>query len=467
MPMIKEGNRICRRTYIFITGELSAPLLVGSGEDEQTDMDVILDERGRPFIPGSALAGALRRYLSETSGDVAANYVFGDPVNGEKSPSSTGIGRQSRLFVYDTELNTPKLCYRDGVRLDGFKTVEDKAKYTMQAVERGAGYTIRLELMEREDDIATEAEKLSAADSMGQIRTLIAGLHYGEITLGAKSHRGFGRLCVRDVRIKQFDMTQKESQLAWLDWDWKHKDAFYGAERWDLKQIPDTIKQMEHCLCVPLKIKNTIMIRSYPEDDCGKGVLPDYVQLKSAGKAVIPGTGWMGAIRGRLGTILQDMGIAGDQEAAQKKLETILGSWSAEQALLASTVKVEESILEGGYVLPITRNAIDRFTGGTVRGALYTSEPWVGGHTELALRWPCRLGKVSSDTICGLLLWVISDLQNGLLAVGGETAAGRGIFENNGAVKLDGETIDDSKSYYKAAMDWCKCIGQVGTGGIK
>ena len=467
MSMLQAGNRICMRTYILIAGELSAPLLVGSGEEEETNMDVILDERGKPFIPGSALAGPLRRYLSEASGDAAANYVFGDSVNGEKSSSSPKIGRQSRLLVYDTELNTPKLCHRDGVRLDGFKTAEDKAKYSMQVVERGAGYTIRLELVEREDDLAAEAEKLSVVDGMEQIRTLIAGLYRGEITLGAKSRRGFGSLGVWDVRIKQFDMTQRESHLAWLDWDWEHQDAFGGAERWDPQQLADTIKVMGHRLCVPLKVKNTIMIRRYPESDCLDWVLPDYVQLKSAGKAVIPGTGWLGAIRGRLTAILQDMGIAEDQEATQKKLEPILGSWSTEQVLLASTVKVEESVLKGGYALPITRNAIDRFTGGTVRGALYTGEPWVGGHTELVLRWPCRLEKALSDAICGLLLWVVSDLQNGLLAVGGETAVGRGIFKQDGAIKLDGETLNDSKSYYKAAMDWCECASQLRIGGTK
>ena len=465
MPEFKEGNRVCRRSYIRIEGELASPLLAGSGEDNLTDMDVILDEKGLPFIPGSTLAGASRQHLAEVSGNEAANYLFGGPRAGRESRVSIEDDRQSRLFVYDTKLVGARLCKRDGVRLDEFKTAEDKAKYEMQIVERGAGYVIRLEFVEREDDLkwseaTVPAERLGAVDGMQHIRTLLTGLNRGEVTLGAKSRRGFGRLNVQAVRVKQFEMTKPEEHLAWLDWDWINEDAFDGAEIWDLKQIEDTIKQNDHCLRVPLKVRNTIMIRKYVGESPYGSVLPDYVQLKSAGKAVVPGTSWMGAIRARLETILRNINRTTGREEIQRKLEPVFGTWSAEckteQTLLASVVKVEESLLQEGYGLPLTRNAIDRFTGGTVQGALYTGIPWVGGHTELVLRWPCKLDKVLSDGICGLLLWAVSDLQSGLLAVGGETAVGRGTFEAAGDITLDGNLINDRKLYYKAAMNWCK-----------
>lgn len=464
MEKLTTGNRICRRTYILIVGELSAPLLVGSGEEEESDRDVILDERGKPFLPGSALAGALRRYLVETSGTEAANYIFGGPVKGDEGSSSTKIEFQSRLWVYDMELEGAKLGRREGVRLNEFKTAVEEAKYTVQVVERGAGYRMRLELVEREDDLAAKDDTSGAGDGLDQIRILLAGLCRGEITLGAKSRRGFGSLSVRDICLKQFDITQKEAQLAWLDWDWEHPDAFDGTERWDPKQLGESTQELRHCLCVPLKVKHTLMIRKYSANDCPEGIMPDYMQLKSGEKAVIPGTGWLGAIRSRLAALLiQELGIAKDWEAAQKRLEPILGSWSSEGGGLASAVRVAESVLEGGQALLVTRNAIDRFTGGTVRGALYSGEPWVSGRTELVLSWPRRLPEgLSSEAICGLLLWVIADLQNGLLAVGGETAVGRGIFEQDGALKLNGEALKDYKPYYKAAVDWCQSVGQPG-----
>ena len=43
------------------------------------------------------------------------------------------------------------------------------------------------------------------------------------------------------------------------------------------------------------------------------------------------------------------------------------------------------------------------------------------------------------DWIIGILLLAVKDLQNGFLAVGGQTSIGRGIFEANGTLKIDGE----------------------------
>lgn len=46
----------------------------------------------------------------------------------------------------------------------------------------------------------------------------------------------------------------------------------------------------------------------------------------------------------------------------------------------------------------------------------------------------------------GLLLLAVEDMRNGLLAVGGATAIGRGIFNGNGPVLLDGEELDIHKT---------------------
>ena len=41
--------------------------------------------------------------------------------------------------------------------------------------------------------------------------------------------------------------------------------------------------------------------------------------------------------------------------------------------------------------------------------------------------------------IMGLLLMALKDMQNGFLAVGGQTAIGRGVFSANGPILIDGE----------------------------
>ena len=72
-------------------------------------------------------------------------------------------------------------------------------------------------------------------------------------------------------------------------------------------------------------------------------------------------------------------------------------------------------------------------------GSLYTENTYVDG--TLNVRIDVRKGNDPQDEawILGMLLLVLKDLQNGLLAVGGQTAIGRGIFSANGPITIDGE----------------------------
>lgn len=87
----------------------------------------------------------------------------------------------------------------------------------------------------------------------------------------------------------------------------------------------------------------------------------------------------------------------------------------------------------------MVRTGVSRFESAVKRGALYKETTYVNG--TLMLEIAVRKDEEWSQEkwILGLLLLVIKDLQNGLLAVGGETAIGRGIFSENGSILIDGE----------------------------
>ena len=72
----------------------------------------------------------------------------------------------------------------------------------------------------------------------------------------------------------------------------------------------------------------------------------------------------------------------------------------------------------------ITRNSIDRYTCGTNDGALYTEETVYHGNTELNI----LITKGQNREVYSALMAVIADLDNGLLAVGGLSSIGRGLF---------------------------------------
>ena len=47
--------------------KLCSPAIIGSGVDELTDLDILLDGEGRPFIPASSLVGVLRHIVGDNS----------------------------------------------------------------------------------------------------------------------------------------------------------------------------------------------------------------------------------------------------------------------------------------------------------------------------------------------------------------------------------------------------------------
>ena len=376
--------------------------------------------------------------------------------------SDRDIMCQSPLTVYDVPLDG-QIVYRDGVRLNERKTAADQAKYRMQVVQQGGPFVMRLSLVRRES---------VEVDPLPTLKAVLAGIGRGDCRVGARSHRGFGRLAIDKARFRKFDFAEDKGRQfrEWLDLDFHEPTAFTDCiNEYDsiLKHESDPF----HRLAVPLKIEGTLMIRSYSVS-FGDRQTPDYAQLQTEKTAVIPGSTWMGALRGRIASLVASMAeISWDE--AQEKISPFFGTWKedADKGLLASPVWVEESIVAGGHALPTTRTSIDRFTGGVMSGRLYTEALWVGGDTELCLCWP--KSDKNSDSICGLLLWAIADLIHGLLAVGGETAVGRGIVSPRGEVKLDGAAVfgEDglpngaAEVYFRQAEEWSMKGGDRYEGG--
>lgn len=454
-----NGNPIRFRTCIRLEGKLAAPLLAGSGEQTYSDNDTLTDYSGKPFVSGSALAGAFRhqlekRYLEQSE---VIHALFG------KSE------RQSSLHIYAMELSGANLSIRDGVKLDSFKTAVAQAKFDAQVVDRGANWTMRLEWIIREND--QEVEKTEAL-----LCQLMDDLFEGMVTIGARTTRGYGKIIAEKAAIAHFNYQWKEDAESWLDWSW---DGQFEEVNWGVgksaffkERQHIVLKKHENCLRVPLLLANTMMIRNYKKfgekkdtEDFKLESQPDYEHMKAADVPIIPGTAWAGAIRSRIYSILLTQ-FSLEQQQAKSLIEKLFGTWldagQPKSVLQASRVRFEEAVITGGKCLSVTRNAIDRFTSGVIDGALYTGEPWVEGETELVIRWSNE-GELSTNAILGMLLWAVEDIKAGFLAIGGETSVGRGIFEEKPgkSITLNGMVLTDEKLYYQEAAEvikeWLHC----------
>ena len=98
----------------------------------------------------------------------------------------------------------------------------------------------------------------------------------------------------------------------------------------------------------------------------------------------------------------------------------------------ASKIIFNESVLEGGEMMCITRNAIDRFTGGTCDKKLFTNRPVFGGTTELCVTISQTLPEALTKKVKNLLELFVSEIKDGFVNIGSMGSVGGGIFEEIG-----------------------------------
>ena len=123
-----------------------SPLRLSGGKNDRTDNDLMLDSRGLPMIPGSALAGVLRGRLTREE----ANLLFGRDTVGDAMTESAVLVGDAALPA-DAKV---RFTHRDGVGLDKHKVAVKGAKYDFETAECTAPYTAVIEWSGWSDDPA-------------------------------------------------------------------------------------------------------------------------------------------------------------------------------------------------------------------------------------------------------------------------------------------------------------------------
>lgn len=419
------------RVYYKLNITSESPLSIGSGANVNTDNDVILDGTGKPFIPGTSLTGILRNYIKNVKGAVTANTVFGfipstkEENEKAKKKDEEYIERDTIVSVYDGLMTAGKkfITNRDMVALEK-KVAKKGAKFDMEAVEPGAVFTSFIEL------------KDSAYCAV--IEEALAALNSGFIRFGSKSTRGYGKVSVKANKKSFNDVTE------WLGFDmWNYS----GWGDVNLAENPNGAMKIS----LKLKSRGGISIREYTtEPSTEETTMPDYITMglhtekseKGEAVPVIPGTTWAGAFSDRYKE-LTGKAAADDLFGFvhEKKRD---GDDKTQKSLII----FDESRLRSGVYKETTRNSIDRFTGGTKNGALYTEKTYYYGETELNI----SIKKSLEESELKKLAFCIADLHNGFLAVGGLTSVGRGLFE---ILEINGTKLSDEE---KEPKNICKAV---------
>ena len=412
--MEKTKANIMKKKYYKVSFKLSSPLILGSGFSAETDKDILKDAKGIPFIPASSIAGICqsamqnlwaKRGLDETRREEKKKKYFGDVSN-----DGENIQSHSKICFYDATISkgTPHISVRDGVGLDEYKVARKSAKFDMEVLEPGVTFVTYFE------------QNFYSEDEEDIIKDLATIWKNAQIYLGAKTMRGYGAIQEVHVWKKEFDFSKKDSVTEWLSFD------MYADWNEDEEEI--TGFGVEDGLLLELKQVGGISIRKYTEEN--EESVPDSEQLTiwNNGKEipVIPGSSWAGAFLHRMKEL-----------DPQENYEALFGDCKSK-----SVIRFSESQIMGAKEKVLTRNAIDRFSGGAMDKALFTEKTYYGGSTTLKISFSEK--KALTENAARTLAACITDLHYGFLSIGGLTAVGRGLFCIE---KVNGQKVADDKLF--------------------
>ena len=402
------------RRYFSFDIVLVSSLSLGSGLNENTDSDVLLDSRDKPYIPATSIAGVLASRLGKEDKERLCGKI-----------SDNGENKQSHVIFYDALYageSEPVISVRNSVHLID-KVGEDGAKFDFEIVESGVRFRTYIEL---DDSVSADDEKLFLSQ--------LAALNSGILRFGHKTTRGYGQVRLENVRRLAFDDISK-----WLRFDMYDDDCWTGAETFEPPETGSDTDIIE----LELELKSALSIRSYTTEVAADGepTAPDfkYLSLRN-GKPVIPGTTWAGVFRDGVARLL------GVNKMTDAKMQELFGYVEQGTKITQkSKITFSESVFEDGTYEKklITRNSIDRFSAATNDGALYTELTIYSGKTSLIVTLP----KGTDIDLKTALLASFADLDNGFIAVGGLTSVGRGLFEIK-TLRLNGEDMTDKFKAY-------------------
>jgi CRISPR/Cas system CSM-associated protein Csm3 (group 7 of RAMP superfamily) len=452
------ARKIAQR--IHIKGELitESPLHVGGiSLDPTIDLSLAVDGRGRLYIPGTSLAGALRNFANRSD-------FWGDQ---EKNQGHASFIVIEDTFVADEAVIVTEV--RDGVQIDRhWGTAADKGKFDRAIIPKGVRLSIKMSL-----DLPRQEDSSQPETYMSSLDRILGALIAGEIRLGAAKTRGLGRVKLENCQRLVHTFHTKAGILAALQKS-PVNSAFYEEYSPPKVLVPDQIK-----VTIDWKPVGAVMVK-----DSIEGNAVDILPLTSAnGEAlalVIPGSSVKGAMRFQAERILRTLcpNLASSDDfkqqvqvpivqslfgaAAQKGKEEfgqgamfIEDCYSQQQSSRKAWQQVVQADKDSNLIavlsnanLPTVQQAfhvaVDRWTGGAAEHMLYSNlEPFGINWSPIELQ--VNLSRLAHGRLAGiaLLLLLLRDLCQQRIPLGYGVNRGLGAISvesiqiNGGGLILD------------------------------
>jgi len=385
------------------------------------------DPQGRPHLPGTSLAGALRDLARAAGGDEMADELFGHLL-----PAGTGgsevDARASLIWVLGSQ-----------------PVAADGSELAVVATGIRASTAISRERAAAENDTLRIDEVLPAGSRFevflrwdnaagADVERFAGWLTAWRPLIGRGVSRGRGQCAVEHVRHGTLRLDDQAGLLRWLTMSGPGlARAVATTEVTGDGGAAGTrpLARVRVGITGPLRVGS-----GQPPERAGEQGQQVTPMFRVGGRYVLPGTGLKGLLRSRIEYILRSVGAVPDacpdQRCGRCWTCEVFGHGGGQDPGARSVgaralVRVPDAVVEDP--VPVTRQhvAIDRFTGGAQEGLLYTVQALESGTFDLVVE-PLGpdLDEPRVAEIRALLRLALEDLDDGLTGIGAGVARGYG-----------------------------------------
>lgn len=387
------------------------PLHIGSFDGDKESVLIHSSDR-KPFIQATGIAGAFKSVYSKCYGKIESEKIFGSSLmtqgDSEKENSSR-VKFSDGIF----DEKTLKMELRPHVSIDRKTGSVNSSngsgqKFDMEYIGVGSEFSMDVYVFDQAfDNYGNEIEKIISKISMG------------EMLLGAKKSSGAGKIKLKSVLKKCFDMRNEKDRT-----DWQNEEILEEEKYSDiLNRLPQTASKYAYTVKIKGKTEGPLLVKSIASSGFGNDA-PDSENIKNArGEYIIPGSSFRGVIRSQMEKICGYM---------QK--ESIIGNSFGKENMFGDDGHAGNLIFSDTIVNCKNENEnirhrihIDKFTGGVFHQGLF-SEKNISGDVDIVIN---ITDKNNAEATLAVLLMAVRDLADKTLSVGSGFATGKGFIDVN------------------------------------
>ena len=434
------------------------------------DSPVLTDINGLPLIPGTSLAGVLRRMLSDyckNDTDKEHNsvrdifgYTEGDNGNGSRIMFSHAIivdKDGSPVVDIPENLNdflnlfvSGSLPVRERNAVNGKGTTIKHSKFDEQIAPKGLRFVFEIEFKGNSGDHKD-------TKTWNNVLNLIKSDNF---RLGGGTRHGFGLFKLINLRENIYRLNDQKELNEYLDRCFLSgaKELFDDYENNLKNNNPISLTGDLGTIEYKLKLKPRdffIFSSGYGSEDASADITPLKEITISYNKNkpdkiyyVLPASSVKGAISHRIAFHYNAIKKIFTDKIDKEKIELSTSPQNPACKLLFGSKKEKKGKEEDNYagktffedifveeskckLVPLQHVSIDRFTGKSIDGALFSEEVLrISENNEINIRFIVKKEVFEKDSdIKEALKRTIFDIENGLLPLGGGVNRGHGAFQ--------------------------------------